>query len=110
MEKRQLRTRRKNHLVNHKISNIHQRNATKKQLRKRRKNTSVDYKISNIHEQRIAENDDESRTSLLDLPNEIMQDEIFPYLCATDIDTISRVGSSRLRNIAKENMEGIVST
>lgn len=109
MEKRQLRTRRNNRLVNHKISNTHPRKATKKQLRRRRKNASIDYKISNKHQQRNAENNDESRSGLLDLPNEIIQNEIFPYLCATDIDTISRIGSSRLRNIAKENIEGIVS-
>ena len=110
METRQQRARRKNHLVNHTISNIYQRNATKKQLRKRRKKSSKDYKISNINQQRVAENNDESRAGLLDLPNEIIQDEIFPYLCPTDIDRISRVGSSRLRNVAKEYIEGIVST
>ena len=44
--------------------------------------------------------------SLLDLPNEIIQGYILPYLCGEDILNLSVVGSSRLRAIAKQHITG----
>ena len=43
---------------------------------------------------------------LLDLPNEIIQGYILPYLCGEEILNLSVVGSSRLRAIAKQYITG----
>ena len=43
---------------------------------------------------------------LLNLPNEIIQGYILPYLCGEDILNLSVVGSSRLRVIAKQYITG----
>ena len=72
----------------------------KRQLRKRSKRCAVQNDIKTLKK------DEVDRTGLLDLPNEMIEDEIFPYLNLNDIDTISRVGSSRLRSLAKGNIEG----
>lgn len=72
----------------------------KRQLRKRAKICTVE------NDNKTLKNDRSHRTNLLDLPDEVIEDEIFPYLSVNDIDTISHVGSSRLRSIAKRNVEG----
>ena len=43
---------------------------------------------------------------LLNLPNEIIQGYILPYLCGEDIWNLSVIGSSRLRAIAKQYITG----
>jgi hypothetical protein len=44
--------------------------------------------------------------SLVDLPNEVIDKQILPYLEGVDVLNLTQAGNSRLRNIAKGYIEG----
>ena len=71
----------------------------KRKLRKRTRNL-------NESNPKIARRNEISRAGLMDVPNEVIADKIFPYLSPIDIDAFSRIGNSRLRSIAKDNTAG----
>ena len=71
----------------------------KRKVRKRTRNL-------NECNTKIARKNEISRAGLMDVPNEVIADKIFQYLSPIDIDAFSRIGNSRLRSIAKDNIEG----
>ena len=73
----------------------------KRKSRKRAQTTKNELPHKNVRKESIIQN-----TYLLDLPNEVIEMCIFPYLKGVDIHNLTRVGNHRLKNIAEANIEG----